>query len=138
MATRECSDWDHSRFYVLFIPRLIFSHRHFIRGQPSRQRKDEALEKMISMMSIESADDSADGVLQALLPAAAVACAAMLALSLCASAGDPVSPAADELIESLHACAGYVEHSARLSCYDKALAAAHPAKGATAPVLLHP
>jgi hypothetical protein len=89
------------------------------------------------MMSIETADASDDGVPRALLPLAAAVCAAMLALSLCASAGDHASPAADELIESLHACAGYVEHSARLSCYDQALAAAHPAKGANAPALLH-
>jgi hypothetical protein len=86
------------------------------------------------MTSIETPEASDDPLPQALLPAAIVVCAAMLVLSLWASA-DPASRATDELIESLHTCVANTEQSARLSCYDKALAAAQPAKGANAPVL---
>ena len=86
------------------------------------------------MTSIETPDGS-DPVSRALLPAAAVIFVGMLALSLWALAADPVAPATEKLIESLHECAGLTEHSARLSCYDRALATAHPAKGANAPVL---
>jgi hypothetical protein len=99
--------------------------------------KMKPLKTDVSMMSVENSEDSPDPISQGLLPALVVVCVAMLALSLWTSVADPASRATSELIDSLHECAANVEQSARLSCYDKALAAAHPARGANAPVLLH-
>ena len=89
------------------------------------------------MTSVDTPESAADPVPPSLLSVVAVVCLAAVALSLWASAADPVPAGGDKLIASLHESAEHAEQSARLSCYDGVLAAMHPARGANAPVLLH-
>ena len=124
--------------YALYAGARFFQSRFYPRAAISAAYRRSPWKADVSMMSVENSEQPTDPVSQALLPAAAVVCVAMLALSLWATAADPGSRATDALIESLHACAANTEQATRLSCYDKALAAAHPARGANAPVLVHP
>src|SRR5215216_6428379 len=88
--------------------------------------------EVLDRSELSEASEKADAHLA--LPAAATVCIGAIALAVWTSAHENIATSG----RGFRDCATITQNSARLACYDNLTAPHQPAKGANAPVAVHP